>query len=256
MRLKRLREDWERLAEHDAYWAVLSDPAKRGGKWDVDAFYASGQAEIDYVMSYAGALRPDLARGDALDFGCGPGRLTYALAAHFSHAVGVDISAPMIELAERRRGTVQNCDFICNDRDDLSVLLDASFDFVYSRIVLQHMPAALALGYVSEFVRILRPGGLALFQIPEPLLSPLAQARRGLSHLLRGASDDAKTIRMFGVPRAEVSRQVSAAGGRLLNVAADGSAGAGTVGWLYAVVPGSQPTGPAPGPIPEWQTPP
>ena len=46
------------------------------------------------------------ARALALDFGCGAGRLSRALAAHFEHVVGVDVSASMIETARalnRRR---------------------------------------------------------------------------------------------------------------------------------------------------------
>jgi SAM-dependent methyltransferase len=255
MRLRRLREDWERLGENDAYWAVLSDPAKRGGKWDVDAFYRSGETEIDYVMSYVDALRPGLPRGDALDFGCGPGRLTYALGKHFSHAVGLDISAPMIMLAEEHRGSVTNCDFVRNDRDDLSVLPDGSFDFVYSRIVLQHIPPNLARGYVGELVRVLRPGGLALFQLPDRLLSPVDRMRRGLSHLLRSGRDDAKKVRMFGVAQADVSRDVLAAGGRILHVAPDGSAGIGKPSWLYAVMRGTDADVPVPAALPVWRTP-
>lgn len=252
MRLTRLREDWERLGESDAYWAVLSDPAKRGGKWDVEAFYASGEAEIDYVVSYADAVRPTLAHGDALDFGCGPGRLTYALGKHFSRAVGVDISAPMIALAQQRQGATSNCEFICNDRDDLSVLPDASFDFIYSRIVLQHIPPNLARGYVAEFVRVLRPGGLALFQVPDRLPG---RASRALSHLLRSGNDDAKKVRMFGVPRSEVVHDVTAAGGRVVTVAADSSAGQGNPSWLYAVARDGDGAAPAPEPLPVWQTP-
>lgn len=255
MRLGRLRDDWEHLGRTDAYWAVLSDPAKRGGKWDVEAFYESGRSEIGYVMTYVDALRPDLSRTEVLDFGCGPGRLTHALGAHFAHAVGVDISAPMVALAEQRSVAATNCDFVCNDRDDLSVFADQSFDLVYSRIVLQHIPTSLARGYVKEFVRVLRPGGLALFQVPDRLLSPVGRVRRGLVHLLRSGRDDAEKVRLFGIARADVEADVAAAGGRVLHVAPDGSVGDGSPSWLYAVVRATDEDVQAPGDLPEWQTP-
>jgi SAM-dependent methyltransferase len=255
MRLGRLREDWEHLGQTDAYWAVLSDPAKRGGKWDVEAFYASGRTEIDYVMTYVEALRPAMSHADVLDFGCGPGRLTYAFGDHFRHAVGVDISASMIALAEQRRGVTADCDFVQNGRDDLSVFADQSFDLVYSRIVLQHIPTNLARSYVKEFVRVLRPGGLALFQVPDRLLSPVDRVSRGLIHLMRSGRDDAKKVRMFGIARGDVERDVSAAGGRVLHVAPDGSVGDNGSSWLYAVVHASDGDVAVPHDLPVWQTP-
>jgi SAM-dependent methyltransferase len=255
MRLGRLREDWEHLGQTDAYWAVLSDPAKRGGKWDIEAFYESGRAEIGYVMTYVDALRPALASAEVLDFGCGPGRLTYAFGEHFAHAVGVDISASMIALAEQRGGAMTKCDFVCNDRDDLSVFADQSFDLVYSRIVLQHIPTNLARGYVKEFVRVLRPGGLALFQVPDRLLGPVDRVRRGLIHLVRSGRDDAEKVRMFGIARADVETDVNAAGGRVVHVAPDGSVGDGSASWLYAVVRATDKDVPVPHDLPEWQTP-
>jgi 2-polyprenyl-3-methyl-5-hydroxy-6-metoxy-1,4-benzoquinol methylase len=102
MKLSRVNADWEHLAASDPYWAVLSDPDKQGGSWDVEEFYRSGVAEIDGVMEFATALSPSLAGGNALDFGCGPGRLTFALARHFDSVVGVDAASPMIELARGR----------------------------------------------------------------------------------------------------------------------------------------------------------
>ena len=43
------------------------------------------------------------------------------------------------------------------------------FDFIYSNIVLQHIPREAQFGYVREFGRILKPGGIAVFQTPAGL---------------------------------------------------------------------------------------
>jgi hypothetical protein len=40
--LARLHRDWTRLGEADP----LRDPARRGGRWDVQEFLATGRAEI------------------------------------------------------------------------------------------------------------------------------------------------------------------------------------------------------------------
>lgn len=50
--LRELQRNWDGLARHDAMWAVLSDPAKFGRRWDRDEFFASGRAEIADLRRY------------------------------------------------------------------------------------------------------------------------------------------------------------------------------------------------------------
>ena len=45
-----------------------------------------------------------------------------------------------------------------------------------SFIVLQHMEPRYAKAYVAEFLRVLRPGGVALFQLPSKSIAPLPAA--------------------------------------------------------------------------------
>ena len=96
-----LRKTWELLAEEDALWAICTAPDKRGGKWDPAEFFASGEKEIRTVLDYLRSREvPVRQEGDALDFGCGVGRLTGALARQFVSCCGVDISSRMIETRE------------------------------------------------------------------------------------------------------------------------------------------------------------
>src|SRR5689334_495304 len=90
---------WEDWARADPYWAILSDPTRKGGKWDLDEFYRSGVDEIGFVLRQLEARQLKVARGRALDFGCGAGRLSQALAGEFEHVDGVDISETMVRLA-------------------------------------------------------------------------------------------------------------------------------------------------------------
>ena len=56
--------------------------------------------------------------------------------------------------------------FLVNVAPDLALFEAGTFDFVLSLIVLQHMPSGQAApGYLAEFLRVLRPGGLLVFQI-------------------------------------------------------------------------------------------
>src|SRR5262249_3108618 len=64
----------------------------------------------------------------------------------------------------------QRCGFVLNETNDLAVFPDDAFDFVYSSLVLQHMKPEYSQNYIKEFLRVLAPGGLPVFQIPrQPL---------------------------------------------------------------------------------------
>jgi SAM-dependent methyltransferase len=166
MRLGALRRSWERFGRDDPYWAVLTHKDKRGGQWDVDAFYRSGALEIEATLQRARERGLDVRRGRALDFGCGAGRLTQAMADHFAHADGVDISRSMVRLARARNRHPQRCTYHVNVAPELSLFPSGAFDFVYTTLVLQHMEQRYSTRYVEELVRVLAPHGLLVFQLP------------------------------------------------------------------------------------------
>jgi len=161
-----LRRHWERLGRRDPYWAVLTDPGKQGGGWDVAEFFSSGVAEIDDILQRAARLGFTASRRRALDFGCGVGRLTQAMAGHFDRSDGVDISDSMLQAARQHNRSPERCHYHLNAASDLALFEDGSFDFVYSTLVLQHMEPQYSTRYMREFVRVLAPGGLLVFQIP------------------------------------------------------------------------------------------
>ena len=161
-----LGKNWEDMALEDPLWAVLTDPAKKGGQWDPEEFYETGKDDAHRFMTMVSRVCPDLNRTAALDFGCGVGRVTYALKEYFQSVVGVDISRSMIDYAERRNSPSSGVRFLLNQQDHLRCFGSSEFDFVFSRIVLQHMHPDIACSYLREFVRILRPGGACMFQLP------------------------------------------------------------------------------------------
>ena len=163
---KTLARNWEALGDTDPMFGVLSDPTKHGRGWAVDEFYETGRAHVAKLLRILNEAGVTFARGDCLDFGCGAGRLTIPLAASFSRTVGVDVARSMIGSAARHVPNGVRCDFVVNRDPDLRRFPNGSFDFVHSCLVLQHIPPAIALRYVGEFLRVCRPGGLAVFQVP------------------------------------------------------------------------------------------
>lgn len=163
MELKNLQREWDRLGKVNALWAILN---KRGRKWDLKEFFKTGQKEIRTIMSYISDLNLTFHAGKALDFGCGVGRLTQALVPYFNQVYGVDIAPSMIELANKYNKYDNRCKYILNKSSDLSLFPDNNFDFIYSNIVLQHIEPKYFLSYIREFLRILHPNGILIYQLP------------------------------------------------------------------------------------------
>jgi 2-polyprenyl-3-methyl-5-hydroxy-6-metoxy-1,4-benzoquinol methylase len=179
VKLEELKKDWDALGRIDPLWAVLTHEDRRNRAWDEEAFLANGREEIAGVMRDLERLGRPARRGRCLDFGCGVGRLTQALAEHFARCDGVDIAPSMLETARRLNRHGDRVAYRLNDTDDLALFPSGSFDFVYSNIVLQHVGPEAAKAYIREFVRLLAPGGLALFQVPsENIRAELQQEHR------------------------------------------------------------------------------
>jgi SAM-dependent methyltransferase len=185
MNLNKLKNDWENLAERDALGAILTDPSRMGGQWDMADFMATGDAEVEIVMNHLTSLgRIPNFDGEALDFGCGVGRLTQGLARRFTHCMGLDISNQMIEKAI---GINQypHCRYSVHS-DTRLPFADERFSFIYSNIVLQHVPARFSQQYLREFVRVLAPGGVLVFGVQDSFAAPDLSTRMiRVRHILR-----------------------------------------------------------------------
>jgi SAM-dependent methyltransferase len=239
--LERLRATWHALGEDDPLWAILSSPDKRGGRWDPDEFFAAGESEIASIESLCAALERPRQRRLAVDFGCGVGRLTRALASRYAQVVGVDISPSMLERARTLNAHVPNVRFVENAHSRLEFLADGSADFIYSTITLHHIPPPLQRTYIGEFLRVLAPEGVAVFQIasgysrdwrglvyrllPNRALAPL----RRRVHAIPVAAD------LHPLPEQDVHAIVAAAGRRILQAFDIDSAGAGFRGRLIVI---------------------
>lgn len=220
MELEDLGRNWDRLGAEDPFWAVLSDPARRGNKWDQDEFFESGRREIAQLLQYLEGLGIGIGRQAALDFGCGPGRLVQGLAAHFDDVMGVDIAPSMVELARRLNPNGDRCHFHVNATDDLDLVGDRRFDLVYTHLVLQHMSPDHARAYVREFLRVVKPSGVVVFQVPTRSSKQRIKERIPgalLSAYRTARSRGGPTIQMNGLDPRDVEDTVRAAGGEILH---------------------------------------
>ncbi|PZQ18678.1 MAG: SAM-dependent methyltransferase [Rhodanobacter denitrificans] len=236
--LARLQRVWSSLGRDDPLWAVLSQPGKRGRRWDEAEFLATGRTDIETQLHGLAVYGLPVRHTAALDFGCGAGRLCRALAAHFERVVGVDVSPTMIEAARRINADLPQVQFRENPSTRLEGIADRSVDLVYSTMTLQHIPTALAAGYVAEFMRVLAPGGVAAFQF---VAGPDLGSRRGrlyarlpnrwLNPLRRLLWRRWSVFEMHVLPESLLHERLAAEPGvRLLAALDDGAAGPGWQG--------------------------
>jgi SAM-dependent methyltransferase len=243
--LTQLKKNWEELGQKDPMWAILSDPTKKNGKWNSADFFNTGKTDIENLLVEVKAAGISLHTGTALDFGCGIGRLTQALCSYFEKCYGVDISSSMIAEANRHNQFGDACEYVLNGNADLHCFADSSFDFVYSHLVLQHIPPEAGICYVRDFVRALKPGGLLIFQAPSemrPIVSAPTQSTLPSPPPVAPTVSPAppthnmeNLIDMHALPRQQVVATLENAGGKVLRVQEYNSAGPEWLSFRYWV---------------------
>ena len=240
-----VKQTWRALGQDDPYWAVVSLPEKRGGKWDVPEFMATGERDVaryHEILKNSGGCPAHFRH--VLDFGCGVGRLCKAWSQLSDRVTGIDISSTMIE---RGRGLLRECgnvELILNERDDLQCVTAGEFDLVCSLACLQHMPWPIAVKYIHEFARLGSSDGWVAFQVPARQLgsSWSAKLRRTLVDTLpfglnaayrRWRHGSAAVFGMYFTPPSVVLEVAAAAGLKLVHQAPDLTAGEATEGYFY-----------------------
>ncbi len=160
---KKARDDmrtyWDERARINAAWYV--DTSLDYEAPDMERFFETGRRVVAEALDGAPASPPG--RALAVEIGSGLGRVCLALADRFDRVVGIDISSEML----RRAREVVADDRVTFETTEGSTipLADASADLVLSFTVFQHIPdLAVIQGYVAEAGRVLRPGGLFVFQ--------------------------------------------------------------------------------------------
>jgi SAM-dependent methyltransferase len=167
--IDRISDIWNKLGELKPHWSVLSSDEFSPDKiaQNAGAFYFSGGQDVSELTQILANLgrRPEEFE-DVLEFGCGLGRLTNALAQNFRHVVGVDISSPHLKIAQEHSSEIGrgNIDYCLARFPNFG--MHEEFDLWFSILVLQHNPPPIMGAILSRAFTLLRPGGMAVFQIP------------------------------------------------------------------------------------------
>jgi SAM-dependent methyltransferase len=130
-----------------------------------------------YPLEYSFYLLGDVRGKTVLEYGCGDGINTLALARRGAMVNALDISPELIGVARQRLAANQitgGVAFIVGSAHDLP-FPDESTDLVFGMAILHHLDLALS---AAEVRRVLRSGGRAIFHEPVRNSSLLTFVRR------------------------------------------------------------------------------
>ncbi len=251
MSLEDLKQNWDQFGETDPLWAIMSNPGKSQNRWEIEEFFATGKGEVSRVIRYLKSLKFDPKDKTCLDFGCGVGRVTQAFAHYFKKVYGVDIAPSMIRLAKKYAKTrKKNIKYFTNTKNNLALFSNKKFNFIYCNIVLQHMQPRFAKEYIKEFLRIIKPGGIVLFQLPAEYVSlPNDSFKKKVKHFILKIHPEALNelyrirakilkkplMEIHTAKRETVEEYLNIIGAEILDIKRDYSAGREIKSYKYAI---------------------
>lgn len=163
-----LKRNWDAYALSDPMHAILTWPSKAGNRWTPEEFFANGVSDWDKIKGIAQGR--SLPLGDrVLDYGCGMGRMSQAMAQEGREVIGYDISGEMLDLArthlpETLAGRVEYVSEVAS-----------GYSMVVSFLTLQHNPPAQQLEMLDQMCAALDNGGTLIFQLPDENLAERGQ---------------------------------------------------------------------------------
>jgi len=132
-----------------------------------DHFRGSREEIKRRARAYLDTIREAQAGTEAspvVDVGCGRGEWLELLAEHGLCARGADLNDVMVNACRARGLEVMEADVLTYLRE----LPDSSVGAVTAFHILEHLPFRTVVSVIEESVRVLKPGGVAIFETPNP----------------------------------------------------------------------------------------
>jgi trans-aconitate methyltransferase len=156
-------KEWQRYGEVDPYFGVITH--NKYHSWSLtdharEEFFQSGEEHVERIMKALREIDPRFSPSNAVDFGCGVGRVTLPLAREAVSVLGVDVSPGMLSEAQKNASdrAISNVRFAHE--------VSGGFDLLHSYIVLQHIPPRRGLRILRELLSQLEQGGMVALQVP------------------------------------------------------------------------------------------
>jgi len=177
-----MRRDWDERARQDAFKYIASWRED----WDEASFFESGEQDyLRFVDPFLQRIQFAPATKSMAELGSGIGRMTRSFARRFGSVFAIDISREMQERAKKLLASYPNIRWILSDGESSLSIEDNSVDFIFSYLVLQHMPnRAVLFASIAEMLRVLRPEGVFLFQFNGSVQPTMNWKGRAISGIL------------------------------------------------------------------------
>jgi ubiquinone/menaquinone biosynthesis C-methylase UbiE len=141
-------------------WDLLPWEKERGEEWTVSVEWK--KALIDEVLHKY--IKPGTV---VLEIGAGAGRWTEILQPSARELLAVDASAKALDLCKKRLSSAGNIRFFLTRDARLGFIPDKTIDAIWSFDVFVHINSDDTDSYLSEFKRVLVPGGIAVIHHPK-----------------------------------------------------------------------------------------
>jgi O-antigen chain-terminating methyltransferase len=140
----------------DSFYLAFEDRF-RGSREEIISRLATHLPRVQEVVTRLGAV-------PVIDLGCGRGEWLELLAGQGVVATGVDQNRMMIHLCREQGFDVVEADAVAYLRG----LAPASVGVLTGFHLLEHLPPEVLFSLLGQAFRALRPGGLAIFETPNP----------------------------------------------------------------------------------------
>jgi SAM-dependent methyltransferase len=166
--LDKIRASWSHLGEVTPHFSVLTEQRFLPDNLSqtLDDFWDSGRVEAELVVRLFQRHGLELSGKTCVEYGCGVGRVTTALSRSFARIEAYDISATHLAHAHKRARELGAGNIRFHECPAGSLPELERCDAFYSRVVFQHNPPPVIAGLIRIALEALRPGGIAVFQVP------------------------------------------------------------------------------------------
>lgn len=140
------------------------EPSSQAKYWNDPNIAADLQARQTGVTDFAVEMEQRFPRSaNVLELGCSAGDDAAYFAEHGHHVIGLDVSAPLIDIAAQRYADHENLEFRCADLTKPFGVGGQSIDVVYARLSLHYFDDTTTMRVFGEIAWVLRSGGLFTF---------------------------------------------------------------------------------------------
>lgn len=120
--------------------------------------------KLSPYLDYFQSLPPELKSSSVLDIGCGRGEWLDMVSEAGFNAIGVDLNEDMVKVCQGKGYDVRYGDCL----KYLEALPDSCLAGMTGFHIVEHLPTQVLLSLITQAQRVLKPGGILVFETPNP----------------------------------------------------------------------------------------